>query len=204
MFTGLVEECGTVAGLQKTDSGARITLRASVCAEDLKLGDSLAVNGCCLTLAEQDGADLHFDLLAETLRLTNLGSLVEGSVVNLERALRIGDRLGGHFVLGHVDDTAEVVALEPSGDDHRFEVAITERLAPLIAKKGSICVDGISLTVAEVGISSFTTWITPHTFRATHLHSLQPGHRANLEGDMVARHLLRMAEVGVYQPSSAD
>jgi len=195
MFTGLVEECGEIVDLAATETGARLTLKAAVCGVDLALGDSLAVNGCCLTLAERNDDALHFDLLAETLRLTNMGDLETGSVVNLERALRVGDRLGGHFVQGHVDICGEVVALEKVGDDHRFEVSLPDELAPLVAYKGSICVDGISLTVAEVGPSSFTTWITPHTFAATNLHAIEvPGHRANLEADMLVRHLQRIRE----------
>ena len=198
MFTGLVEETGTVLGLVTTASGGRLTLRAETCGEGLAIGDSLAVNGCCLTLAERgaDGA-LHFDLLGETLRLTNLGRLDAGAQVNLERALLVGDRLGGHFVLGHIDATGIILALEPTGADYRLEVALPESLAPLVAFKGSICVDGISLTVAEVGEASFTCWITPHTFAATHLHALQSeNHEVNLEADMIARHLARLVAVG--------
>ena len=125
-----------------------------------------------------------------------VGNLEEGDAVNLERALRVGDRLGGHFVQGHVDATADLVALEPEGDDHRLEIALPDSLAPLVAFKGSICVDGISLTVAEVKEQSFVCWITPHTFTATHLHRLQAGnHRVNLEADMLVRHLHRMLEL---------
>ena len=198
MFTGLVEETGAVLGLEATDSGGRLSLRAGACAEDLAIGDSLAVNGCCLTLAERGPQDeLRFDLLAETLRLTNLGELGAGDLVNLERALRVGDRLGGHFVLGHVDATGQLLALEAAGDDHRLEIALPEALAPLVARKGSICVDGISLTVAAVEAASFTCWITPHTFAMTHLHRLVGrSHRVNLEADLIARHLARMVEVG--------
>lgn len=198
MFTGLVEETGVVVGLKLTDSGGRLSLRGGVCAEGLAIGDSLAVNGCCLTLAELGPEEeLRFDLLAETLRLTNLGDLRKGDLVNLERALKVGDRLGGHFVLGHVDATGRILALEPSGEDHRLEIMLPDSLAPLVAWKGSVCVDGISLTVAEVGVSSFTCWITPHTFAMTHLHGLVGrAHRVNLEADVIARHLARMVAVG--------
>jgi riboflavin synthase len=206
MFTGLVEETGSVLGLELSASGGRLALRAGVCAQDLAIGDSLAVNGCCLTLAERDTRDtLYFDLLAETLRLTNLGDLGEGDLVNLERALRVGDRLGGHFVLGHIDASAQLLALKPEGEDHRLEIALPGILAPLVARKGSICVDGISLTVAEVGSAGFTCWITPHTLAATHLHGLlgRSSHRVNLEADVVARHLARMVEVGAVGDGEA-
>lgn len=195
MFTGIVQECGKCLALSPAEGGAEFWIRASF-AEDVELGESIAVNGACLTATAIDAerSALRFDLLAETLRLTNLGDLGEGESVNLERSLRIGDRLSGHFVQGHVDACVPVRAYEPSGQDHRLEVELPEAFAPLIAPKGSVCVNGISLTVAELGDESFTAWIIPHTHEETQLADMRLPARVNLEFDLLAKHLMRLTE----------
>ena len=192
MFTGLVEETGELVSLDRSDFGARLTLRAPLVSGDAHIGDSIAINGCCLTVVARDGAMLDFDLLSETLARTNLGALQNGATVNLERALAANARLGGHFVQGHIDCTADVLALEARGADHRLEIALPSEFAHLVAFKGSIAVDGISLTVAEVREASFVVWIIPHTLAQTNLRVRRAGGRVNLEFDLLAKYLDRM------------
>jgi riboflavin synthase len=196
MFTGLVEECGTVVALALAEAGARLTVRAPLVSGDAKLGDSIAVNGCCLTVAAREGDALTFDLLRETLERTSLRGAAPGSLVNLERALAVGARLGGHFVQGHIDGTAEVLAFEPMGADRRLEVALPPEFARYVAFKGSIAIDGISLTVAEVRDRSFVVWIIPHTLEATNLRTRRAGERVNLELDLLAKYVERIVRGG--------
>ena len=158
------------------------------------MGESVAVNGCCLTVADIDDSGASFDLLAQTLAVTSLGDLEEDSVVNLERALRAGDRFGGHFVQGHVDATGTVLAVEPRGQDHVFDVSLPAEISRLCIDKGSLCVDGISLTIAELSPDKARFWITPHTFTATHLASLKSGARVNLEADLLAKHVAKLMD----------
>jgi len=193
MFTGLVETTGRVRSFEPRGEQARLILDLPFAAE-LEMGESVAVNGCCLTVADIDPAGAAFDLLTQTLAVTSLGDLKEGSIVNLERALRAGDRFGGHFVQGHVDDTGTVLALEPHGQDHIFDVSLPPGIARLCIDKGSLCVDGISLTIAELGDGRARFWITPHTFAATHLPQLKSGDRVNLEADMLAKHVARLMD----------
>lgn len=193
MFTGLVEELGEVVSLERLASGGvQLTLRAPLVAPDAQLGDSVAVNGCCLTVAAKPDGLLRFDLLQETLTRTSLGGVQPGGGVNLERALKAGGRLGGHFVQGHVDCTARIVAIEPKGADLRLEVALPEGGAPYFVEKGSVAVDGISLTVAAVGAQSFVLWIIPHTLERTNLSRLRVGDLVNLEYDLLAKYVERM------------
>jgi riboflavin synthase len=194
MFTGIVETSGTVQRIAPHDGGARFVVKVGPMARELALGESVAVNGCCLTVTENDAAaqTATFDLLGETLRVTALGRLKEGGVVNLERALRIGDRLSGHFVQGHVDDTATVLDLARSGQDHKFTVGLPATRARLVVRKGSVCIDGMSLTVAELGADRMIFWITPHTFAVTNLSALKIGDSVNLEFDMLAKHIERL------------
>jgi riboflavin synthase len=191
MFTGLVETTGRVRSLERRGEQARLSLEIPFAAE-LEMGESVAVNGCCLTVAAMDAGGADFDLLAQTLVVTSLGDLTEGAVVNLERALRAGDRFGGHFVQGHVDATGEVLALETQGQDHVFDVALPPEIERLCIDKGSLCVDGISLTIAELSTGRARFWITPHTFTATHLPELKAGRRVNLEADMLAKHVAKL------------
>jgi riboflavin synthase len=196
MFTGIVETAGEIVSIVHREGGARLVVRVGKMAGELAMGESVAVNGCCLTVTEFDATQqtAAFDLLIETLRVTNLGDQREGSVVNLERSLRVGDRLSGHFVQGHVDATAKIVALEPVGMDYRLAVELPQERAHLVVHKGSLCVNGISLTVAEVGVEQVVCWIIPHTYAETNLRTLRAGDRVNLEFDMLAKHVGRMME----------
>lgn len=193
MFTGLVEETGEVVALERDPSGGvRLTLRAPRLAPEAQLGDSVAVNGCCLTVAALQEGLLSFDLLQETLARTSLGGVQPGGCVNLERALAAGARLGGHFVQGHVDCTAEILGLEQRGADVRLEVALPAGGGRYLVEKGSIAVDGISLTVAEIWEGSFVLWIIPHTLGRTNLGRRRAGERVNLEYDVLAKYVERM------------
>ena len=191
MFTGLVESLGKVVSLETLGEQARLAVSISF-ASELALGDSVAVNGCCLTVAGMDGEAVRFDVLAQTLRVTSLGKLSAGSVVNLERALRVGDRLGGHFVQGHVDAVGEIVSMEENGQDHVVEVSLPDGIHRLCVAKGSISIDGISLTIAELKEGSAVFWITPHTFSHTNLRDAKAGDQVNLEADMLAKHVARL------------
>ena len=172
MFTGLVETTGTVEGFTPINGGARLTLTIPF-GRELALGDSVAVNGCCLTVDALEGERISFDLLSQTLRVTSLGTLKPGMLVNLERAMSAMDRFGGHFVMGHVDHTGTIAALEPVGQDHRLEVRI-------------------SLTIANLSGSLLEFWITPHTFGRTNLQNSVPGQPVNLEVDMLAKYVERL------------
>ena len=192
MFTGLVEETGTLLALDRATAGARLTLAAPLVASDASLGDSVAVNGCCLTVTARDGDILTFDLLAETLARTNLGRLEPGAPVNLERALAAHARLGGHFVQGHIDTTGQVLSFDPHGADYRLEIALPTEFARYVAFKGSIAIDGISLTVAEVESDRFVVWIIPHTLTVTNLRTRKAGDLVNLECDLLAKYVERI------------
>lgn len=191
MFTGLVESLGKVVSLENLGQQARLGISMQFAAE-LALGDSVAVNGCCLTVADLAGDSVYFDVLAQTLRVTSLGKLSVGSAVNLERALRVGDRLGGHFVQGHVDAVGEILSLEENGQDHVVEVSLPMEIHRLCVGKGSISIDGISLTIADLKEASAVFWITPHTFSHTNLREAQAGDVVNLEADMLAKHVARL------------
>jgi len=188
MFTGLIEALGTVVSLDAGKGQARLAL-AIPFASELALGDSVAVNGCCLTVAAIDGDHIAFDLLAQTLDVTSLGGLASGMVVNLERAMKAGDRFGGHFVQGHVDEVGNIRGIEARGQDHVVDVELPDAIARLCIEKGSLAVDGISLTIASLKGSIATFWITPHTWDHTNLHAANDGQRVNLEADMLAKHV---------------
>ena len=186
MFTGLVETTASVVALDLSDAGARLAVRAPDFAT--QTGDSIAVNGCCLTVAAATGDTLSFDLLGETLARTNLGDLKTGSLVNLERALLVGERLGGHFVQGHVDCTGKVVEFVASGADYRLEVELPAEFSRYVVFKGSIAIDGISLTVADVAATRLVVWIIPHTRVVTNLSERNPGDQVNIEVDLLAKY----------------
>jgi len=196
MFTGLVEEAGRLEWLRRGGGGAQLAVGAPLVSADARIGDSVAVNGCCLTVTlAQDGL-LVFDLLEETLKKTNLGGLQPGSRVNLERPLAANARLGGHFVQGHVDTTVALRSAERHGADLRLDFEMPPAYAGLIAYKGSVALNGTSLTVAEAGEETFTVWIIPHTAAATNLGELRPGDRVNLECDVLAKYTARILEAG--------
>lgn len=197
MFTGIIESTAAVASLERQEKTATLQLDNVPFASDLALGESVAVNGVCLTVTGSVANQVSFDLLAETLRATSLGDLAPGSKVNLERALPAGGRLSGHIVQGHVDTTAEILAYQQDGNDHRLEIALPKEFAHYLCYKGSVAIDGISLTVAAVDDEkgSFTLWIIPHTHEVTHLHTRTAGHRVNLEFDILAKYLERFQAV---------
>jgi riboflavin synthase len=191
MFTGIVEETGVVERIQSTAKSIELTVR--VCGRGLKIGDSLAVNGCCLTvvkLATRGKARfVQMDLLKETWQRTNLQFARAGSLVNLERSLRVGSRLGGHFVTGHIDGTGKIIRWERAGKDHVLEIAAPPEVMKYIVFKGSIAVDGISLTVAGVAKKNFRIWIIPHTFGETALRERSVGSAVNLEADLLGKYV---------------
>jgi riboflavin synthase len=188
MFTGLVESTGTVRVLESKGEQARLILEIPFVTE-LTLGDSVAINGCCLTVAELVDDAAAFDLLAQTLRVTSLGNLVAGSVVNLERAMMVGERFGGHFVQGHVDGVGVITRLDVSGQDHIVGVSLPPAIHRLCIDKGSITLDGISLTIAELTEEGAVFWITPHTWAHTNLCHSHIGQTMNLENDMLAKYV---------------
>ena len=190
MFTGLVESIGGVRSVEQRGDAARLTL-GTVLSAELAAGESLAVNGCCLTVTLRDEGSASFDLLGETLARTNLGALRPGDRVNLERALRADGRFGGHFVQGHIDTTAEVVSSEKKREDLHLLIALPKAGAHYFIEKGSIAVNGVSLTVASLGEDCFGLWIIPHTLQETNLGDLKAGDRVNLEYDMLAKYAER-------------
>ncbi|MEQ1861435.1 MAG: riboflavin synthase [Chthoniobacteraceae bacterium] len=203
MFTGLVEATGEVIAIAPRGAdGARLSLRVPFAGEVIE-GESIAVNGCCLTAVAPSAETIHFDVLSETLRRTNLGALAPGSIVNLERALAANARLGGHFVQGHIDGTAEVIDFSARGADWRLEVALAAEARGYVVGKGSIAIDGISLTVAEVGESSVVCWIIPHTRAATNLRERRAGERVNVEYDLLAKYVERLIAVRATSSRSA-
>ena len=194
MFTGLVEQTGHILAVKPRDGGARLEVEAGVMAKELVLGESVAVNGCCLTVTHQHDGVVSFDLLEQTLRVTNLGDLKAGDEVNLERAMGVGARFGGHFVQGHVDATVQILRWEKDGADHRLEVAIPTEGRGLVIPKGSICLDGISLTAAEVHHDRVVCWIIPHTLQMTNLKHRAAGQRLNVEWDMLGKYVSALME----------
>lgn len=192
MFTGLVEEIGSVLWIRATERGTQLQLSAPGIAEQVRKGDSVSVNGCCLTVTAGRREQLTFDLLSETLERTNLRTLRPDSPVNLERALAADGRLGGHFVQGHIDCAARVISFEERGADHRLEVELPAEFSHYVAYKGSVALNGISLTIAEVHAESFAVWIIPHTRRQTNLQSVVAGDCINIEFDLLAKYLERM------------
>jgi riboflavin synthase len=195
MFTGLVEEAALISAIKQQSNGIALTVDARVCGKDARLGDSIAVNGCCLTVTKisptAKGKRLQFDLLQETWNRTSFASLKTGSLVNLERSLRAGDRLGGHFVTGHVDGVGKIVRWERSGNDHLLDIAAPADVMRYVIYKGSIAVDGISLTVAGVKKKEFRLWIIPHTYEVTSLQDRKVGSLVNLEADLLGKYVER-------------
>lgn len=193
MFTGIVQATGTVVRKESRDGDLRLALRApELGADAIALGDSIAVSGCCLTVVERAGDTLAFDASNETLSLTTLGALAVGDRVNLEQALRLSDRLGGHLVSGHVDGIGRIVAIEPDARSQRWRIAAPQDLLRYIAAKGSVCVDGVSLTVNAVAGDVFEVNLIPHTVAHTTFRERRAGDRLNLEIDLLARYVERL------------
>ena len=189
MFTGLVESLGTVADLRSEEAGRRLTVKEPMVALDLHVGSSVAVNGVCLTVVKVQGDTFDFEVGPETLRLTNLGQLSAGARVNLERPMRLDDRLGGHIVQGHVDGLGWIDRRETSGEWETVWFRCSPELARQMVTKGSIAVDGISLTLVEVGPDFFSVALIPHTLAVTTLGFKQPGDSVNLETDLFAKYI---------------
>ena len=189
MFTGIVESIGRVESVEPAGEGSRIVIDAPEIVESVELGDSIAVNGACLTLAVRDGQKLHFDAVRETLEVTALGDLEAGSLVNLERAMRADARLDGHIVQGHVDATGTVGRLERSGDDAQLFIDCPSDFAGLLVQKGSVTIEGVSLTVVGVEKSSFDVALIPHTLEVTTLGAFAVGRRVNLEADILGKYV---------------
>jgi riboflavin synthase len=195
VFTGIIEELGEVVAMQSRDDSAVLVVRASLVANDVPHGASVAVNGVCLTVVGATGARLSFDVMAETLKRSVIGSLRPGERVNLERAVRADGRLDGHIVQGHVDGTGVLISRTPGEAWDLVRFGMPAELARYVAEKGSIAVDGISLTVTAVGDDWFEVGLIPETLRATTLGAKQPGDPVNLEVDVLAKYLARLAEV---------
>jgi len=197
MFTGIVEELGTIAAVEEQGDAIRLTVRASTVLEGTGLGDSIAVNGCCLTVVTSDENTWTADVMQETLDKTSLLGVKSGDPVNLERAVTVEKRLGGHIVQGHVDGVGEVLRREPSEHWELVEVSMPAEFGRYLVDKGSITVDGVSLTVVEAKEASFTVSLIPETLARTTLGTRQPGDRVNLEFDVIAKHVEKLL-VGGY------
>lgn len=197
MFTGIVAAKGTIDSVGKGAHGMRLTVAAGALAAELSEGDSVSVNGVCLTATGAAGSRFHADVMDETLRRSSLGPLIAGDEVNLELALRAGERLGGHIVQGHVDGVGEVRAVEPDGFARRVRVAAPPGLLRYVVDKGSIAMDGVSLTVAEVDDEAFVVALIPETLERTTLGAVVAGARVNLEVDVLAKHVEKLVSPSV-------
>ncbi|HYP17602.1 MAG TPA: riboflavin synthase [Opitutus sp.] len=197
MFTGIVEETGKVVAFNAGREAWELAVSAQVALADAALGDSIAVNGCCLTLARFDATTARFDVLEETRRLTNFAALKPGESVNLERSLRFGGKVGGHFVTGHIDAVGTIEAFEPRGKDHYLRVRVPAGHTRYIVHKGSIALDGISLTIAEVDDHSFAVWLIPTTLAVTNLREKKVGSPLNLEFDLLGKHVEKLLQTRV-------
>ncbi|MDQ3609125.1 MAG: riboflavin synthase [Actinomycetota bacterium] len=201
MFTGLVQDLGTVDGVDATDGGVRLHLRTAL-AHDVTEGDSVAVNGVCLTATRVDGEGFAADAMHETLRRCTLCAVVPGGTVNLELALRAGDRLGGHVMQGHVDGVGEVAAVEEDGFARIVTIRAPQDLLRYVVEKGSIAIDGVSLTVAAVTEHDVSVSLIPETLQRTTLGAVAPGHPVNLEVDVLAKYVEKLASRGAPSPDN--
>lgn len=200
MFTGIVEALGTLVEVKPIGAGYRLRVKTAL-AFDVAIGDSLAVNGVCLTVILRDGDELHADVGPETARVTNLGALQRDQSVNLERPVRLDGRLGGHLVLGHVDGVGIVDDVRPNSDSHWLTVSFPPALEAFFIRKGSVTVEGVSLTVAGLGDGKFDVQVIPYTWQHTTLSTLRFGDKVNLECDMIGKYVVRAMEVaGRAQP----
>jgi len=194
MFTGIIEELGEILAWEPTTDAARLTVRAPLAVSDAKHGDSISVSGVCLTVVEQGDDWFTADVMAETIAMSTLGGAIVGRTVNIERAAQVGDRLGGHIVQGHIDGTSTLLSVTEGGAWRVLRFSLTPELAPLVARKGSIAIDGVSLTVSAVGIDWLEVSLIPETLVATTLGAKTVGDSVNIETDILARHVARMQE----------
>lgn len=192
IFTGVIEELGTINRIEQGSNSSRINVHASKVLGDVRIGDSIAINGVCLTVTEYSQEHFVADVMAETLEKTNLRELKSGQQVNLERAVRLGDRMGGHLVQGHVDGVGTIVEKQKLDIANLFRIKSPDDVLAYVVKKGSIAIDGISLTVIEVGADSFTVSLIPHTAAMTTLGFKKPGDTVNLESDIIGRYIEKL------------
>lgn len=204
MFTGIIEEVGTIASVRSGSVSSRLTISGSRIFDDLQLGDSVAVNGVCLTAANISGNTFDADVMAETIRRSNLGTLRPGSRVNLERAILAGGRFGGHIVSGHIDGTGTITEMRREENAVWVTVKAPASILRLIVEKGSIAIDGISLTVAELGSDQFRVSIIPHTGEETILLSKKPGDAVNLENDVIGKYVERLMDFGKTEEPAGE
>ncbi len=202
MFTGIIETTGLIRDLQHVHAGALLTLSAPLFSSELKVGDSVAVNGVCLTAVRCIGDSFSFDLSSETLARTSFARAKKGTRVNLERSLLVGSRMGGHFVQGHVDAVGCLISTIPSGEGSLITIEFPHELERFLVSKGSVAVDGISLTVAALQGNRFTVAVIPHTLHETNLGFLRPGDPVNLEVDILAKYFERFFQLGLVQGRS--
>lgn len=196
MFTGIIEELGEITAWEREGDAARITVKAPIAVSDAEHGDSISVSGVCLTVVDQGHDWFTADVMAETIAMSTLKGAAVGQRVNLERAAQVGDRLGGHIVQGHIDGTSELLAIEPGSAWRVLRFSLARDLAPLVANKGSIAVDGVSLTVSAVGDDWFEVSLIPETLEVTTLGAKVVGDAVNIETDILARHVERMLHLG--------
>ena len=189
MFTGLIEETGSILNIRPGSKSTSVSIKASKVLEDANIGDSIAVNGICLTVTSKSADSFTADVMPETINRTNLHRLTKGSKVNLERALKLGDRLGGHMVSGHIDSTGEIIKISPDENAVLIEIGLSASLIPYIIEKGSVSIDGISLTVASVTKRSFIVSVIPHTKKMTTLEKAMSGQMVNIECDMIGKYI---------------
>lgn len=200
MFTGIIEETGNVLSFKSGTQSWRLVVSAQVTLGDAAIGDSIAVNGCCLTIVKFDATTLEFDVLAESRRLTTFQTIEAGGVVNLERAARFNGKMGGHFVTGHIDGVGRIVILERRGADTYLRVKTPPGGGRYLVHKGSVAIDGISLTVAEVEADEFAVWLIPHTLSATNLHAKSVGDGVNLEFDQLGKYVEKLVAPVLRSP----
>ena len=201
MFTGLTNDLGKVRSLTKTEGGLRLEVETSYDVDEIERGASIACSGACLTVSAKGDGWLAFDVSAETLDKTSIADWQPGQAINLEKPLRIGDELGGHIVAGHVDGAGSITALDDIGDSKKLTVKLAAALMPFVAVKGSVTVDGVSLTINEVGARDFSVNLVPHTIAVTSFRDAKPGQRVNIEVDLLARYLARLLEARESGPS---
>ncbi|HEX5323344.1 MAG TPA: riboflavin synthase, partial [Capsulimonadaceae bacterium] len=198
MFTGIIEEVGTVKSIERADEHARLSVSGKGIAQDTRVGDSISVNGVCLTVVQKKGNSVSFDAVYETLRKTALGHLASGDSVNLERAMPVGGRFGGHFVQGHVDATGSIASIRQVDNSFLIFIDVPRDLMRYIVRKGSIAVDGISLTVVDAEDKTFSVSIIPHTWEGTNLSGKHAGDPVNIETDVLAKYVERLVGNEIY------
>ncbi len=202
MFTGIIEETGRVERFERGGDAWKLRIAARAALADAALGDSIAVNGCCLTIVKFDAGGLEFDVLEETRRLTSFSALSSGSAVNLERSLRFGGKMGGHFVTGHIDGLGVIEVFEARGADRYLRIKAPAGSGKYLIHKGSIAIDGISLTVAEVEGDHFAVWLIPHTVAVTNLNEKKVGDPVNLEFDLLGKYVEKLTLARVAPPAA--